>query len=38
MPSRADRQRGLFRRLWRDYLRPYWARMGFATVLMVIEG
>ena len=38
MPSRADRQRGLFRRLWRYYLRPYWPRMGFATVLMVIEG
>ncbi|MFC0341130.1 ABC transporter ATP-binding protein [Paracoccus niistensis] len=38
MPSRADRHRGLFRRLWRDYLRPYWPRMGFATVLMVIEG
>ena len=38
MPPRADRKRGLFRRLWRDYLRPYWPRMGFATVLMVIEG
>ena len=38
MPPRADRKRGLFRRLWRDYLRPYWPRMGLATVLMVIEG
>ena len=38
MPPRGDRKRGLFRRLWRDYLRPYWPRMGLATVLMVIEG
>ena len=38
MPSRADRQRGLFGRLWQDYLRRYWPRMGFAAVLMVIEG
>ncbi|MBB1491649.1 MULTISPECIES: ABC transporter ATP-binding protein [unclassified Paracoccus (in: a-proteobacteria)] len=38
MPSRAERQRGLFGRLWQDYLRRYWPRMGVATVLMVIEG
>ncbi|HRO15375.1 MAG TPA: ABC transporter ATP-binding protein, partial [Paracoccus sp. (in: a-proteobacteria)] len=39
MPTtRADRPRGLAGRLWRDYLRPYWPRMGVATVLMVIEG
>ncbi|ARJ69541.1 ABC transporter ATP-binding protein [Paracoccus contaminans] len=38
MPSRATRTPGLFGRLWRDYLRRYWPRMGLATVLMVIEG
>ena len=38
MPPRAPRPRGLFGRLWRDYLRRYWPRMALATVLMVIEG
>ncbi len=38
MPSRADRQRGLFGRLWQDYLHRYWPRMGLAAALMVVEG
>ena len=38
MPSRAERQRGLFGRLWQDYLRRYWPRMIFASLLMMVEG
>ena len=37
MPT-PDRPTGMFARLWRDYLRPYWPRMTVAAVLMVIEG
>ena len=37
-PPRPPRTPGLFGRLWRDYLRPYWPRMTLATLLMVIEG
>ncbi|HHY02021.1 MAG TPA: ABC transporter ATP-binding protein [Paracoccus sp.] len=38
MPPRAERQRGLFGRLWQDYLRRYWPSMSFAAVLMMVEG
>src|SRR5688572_29498536 len=28
----------LFGRMWRDYLRPYWARIALALAFLVIEG
>ena len=37
-PSPAPDSAALGRRMWRDYLRPYWPRMAGAFVLMTIEG
>lgn len=34
----TDRRRGLFARLWRDYLRPFRWQMGFAFLVMLVEG
>ena len=38
MQSKAKRRAGLFGRMWADYLRPYWASIGAALILLVIEG
>ncbi|MFB9223953.1 ABC transporter ATP-binding protein [Paracoccus cavernae] len=38
MQSKAKRRAGLFGRMWADYLRPYWAPIGFALILLIIEG
>lgn len=38
MPVKAEQTAGLFGRMWRDYLRPYWLRIGLALVFLVIEG
>lgn len=37
-PSVEGRSGVLAKRLWRDYLRPHWPRMGVAFALMTIEG
>ncbi len=38
MADRLDKTASLFGRMWRDYLHPYWARIGLALVFLVIEG
>ncbi|MEF9605901.1 ABC transporter transmembrane domain-containing protein, partial [Paracoccus sp. PXZ] len=38
MADRLHRTANLFARMWRDYLRPYWARILLALLFLVIEG
>lgn len=38
MQGRAKRRAGLFGRMWQDYLRPYWARIGLALLFLIVEG
>ena len=38
MAVKAERTAGLFGRMWRDYLSPYWLRIALALVFLVIEG
>ena len=38
MPDRSHNTANLFARMWRDYLHPYWARIGLALFFLIIEG
>ena len=38
MPDRPHNTANLFARMWRDYLHPYWARIGLALFFLIIEG
>lgn len=38
MAGKAKRTANLFSRMWGDYLKPYWGRIGLALFFLVLEG